>query len=165
MLVIRREQMEAFAAARWRGFASLAAMHCRARHPEECAELDDQSLQSVVDSALRRARSHGFDQAQDLIRYLDMYFIMGPGADQEPWVAAILSQSKYSPSTRMDLLFRTAEAQSRPAEPEVPALELRDVTWPEPKPQPVPPPPAPVFGDPSSVQRPPWEIAGDELSG
>ena len=167
MLVIRREQMEVFKAARWREFASLAASHCRQRHPEACSPLDDEALQSRVDSGLRRARSHGFDQPPDLMRYLDMLFTIDPEADKEPWVAAILAQSKYSPATRMDLIFRTAgeTAESSPVKPEAPAGELPDATWPEPKPGPAPPPYVLVPPDAHCLLRPPWEESGDNHSG
>ena len=156
--------MEVFAAAKWREFASLAACHCRVRHPRACDPLSDDALQSRVDSGLRRARSHGFEQAPDLMRYLDMLFVIGPEADQEPWVAAILAQSKYSAASRMDLIFRTAEARNRPEEPDIPPRELPDVTWPEPALQPVPPAPVLEPPDESCMQRPPSEASGGDTA-
>lgn len=164
MLLIRREQMEVLAAARWRDFASLATRHCRVRHPEICDPLSDDALQLRVDSGLRRARSHGFEQSADLMRFLDMLLRIGPDADKQPWVAAILAQSKYAPSTRMDLIFRTAEARTLPPEPEPAPRALPDATWPEPEPRPVPPPAVLVPPDESCMQRPPWEESAGDMA-
>ena len=163
MLVIRREQMEALRAPRWREFAALATRHCRFRHPVECSQMTDEALESLVRAGLRRARSYHFDQSQDLMRFLDLLLTVGPDADQQPQIAAILAQKKYSPATRMNLIFRSLK--EKPDElPAPPPRELPDVSWPEAAPLPVPPAPVLQPPGPSCMLRPPFDVCGGDGS-
>ncbi len=156
MLVIRPEQMKAFADAGHRQFAADACHHCRLRHPDICISWDDGELHAIVDNGLRRARSYGFETAADLIRFLDLAMTQGVDFDESDWAAPILSLRQYLPKARLDLLFRTVAARAEEsAAPAPPPPAIRDVSWPQPEPQPVPPAPVQPPLDANSTPPPP----------
>ena len=156
MLTIRREQMDALVAARWRDFVPVACDHCRTRHPETCSAMEEQQLRETVETGLRRARIYGFERASSLIRYLDFVLTLGPDFDRLPWVAEILALRQYQPEARLDLLSRTAAQQENPSETASDtAPSLPDASWPVPQPQPAPPPVVLEPPDETSMARPP----------
>jgi hypothetical protein len=162
MLVIQPDQMAALAAARWQEFVSRVAQHCQLRHPEACARLVGDELKSCVAAGMARARAHGFVETDDFLRYLDLLFTVGPDADQEPRFADILAEAKYTPATRLDVIFGTLAEAEPMAEPDAAPHELPDATWPEAQPRPVPPPPVLAPPTASCMQRPPWATSGGE---
>ena len=162
MLVIRKEQMKAFADARYRAFAVEACRHCRLRHPEICSLWSEDKLRRIVDNGLLRARSHGFETAADLIRFLDLAVTEGVDFDESSWAGPILAEKQYGPKARLDALFRALGARGAQAAAPPPTPALRDVSWPDPEPQPAPPPAAPGFPDAQNPPPPParkWGLA------
>jgi hypothetical protein len=162
MLVIQPDQIAALGAARWQEFVSRVVQHCQFRHPEACAGLTGDALGSCVAAGMARARTYGFVETDDFLRYLDLLFTVGPNADQEPRFAAILAETTYTPATRLDVIFGTLADAESPAEPDAAPRELPDATWPEAKPRPVPPPPVLAPPTASCMQRPPWAESGGE---
>jgi len=161
--VIRQAQFDALVESKWREFVRYAREHCRQAHPEICQLLGEDGVAAKVESGLRQARSFGFYNGDDLCRYLDLLFIEGDQLLAQPWAVQILGFADYAPSTRLDLLERTArrvrnglpvalpfldeeEEVPNTSEEEMTAEEeedietLPDASWPEPAEAPVPPP-------------------------
>lgn len=114
MLTIRQEQMAVFERATWRDFIDRAMSHAGERFANQIAGLDPSSLRASIETALQRARQHGFEGETDLFRYLDLTFSLGSDFDRDrrrPWVQEILNARSYSPHTKMDLLSQLAAAE------------------------------------------------------
>jgi hypothetical protein len=148
MLVIRTVQMDVLRQARWREFTNAAIRHCRQHFPEMCAWLGEQDTPATVSAALQQAAAYGFEDARDLLKFLNLTFTFGPQFDQLPWAEEILTDPDYLPGTRIDVLTAAAIQELTPPAAED-ALPDGDVEpehaggfdgWTPVAPAPVPPP-------------------------
>jgi len=112
MLVIRDEQMRAFAAAQWRDFERLAAAHLAESFPEPCASLGPEGLAAMVQHGVERARLLGFESESEILRFLNLLMVFGYDLEQQEWVREILDHPGYSACTKMDLLTETGMMRS-----------------------------------------------------
>jgi hypothetical protein len=111
MLVIRREQMRAFEDAH---FIEWLRQHLSGFFPERCLELGPEWVSHAIADGLARARARGFQEPEDLCRFLDLMFAFGFQFDRDEsysWASELLNAPEItSPTERMDLLIAAAKA-------------------------------------------------------
>lgn len=111
MLVIRREQMRAFEDAH---FIEWLRQHLSGFFPERCLELGPEGVSHAIADGLARARARGFQEPEDLCRFLDLMFAFGFQFDRDEsysWAYELLNAPEItSPTERMDLLIAAAKA-------------------------------------------------------
>jgi len=113
MLTIRDAQMSAFAAGAVKRFEEAAMLHLERSIPGFCAELGPGLLATFVHEAVSRGLSHGLEEDHDLLRFINLTFLLEPGFDDDPelpWAKAYLADRDIPPSARLDLLYSHAEA-------------------------------------------------------
>jgi hypothetical protein len=103
MLVIRKEQMEAFSAYMMRQFEERMAAHLRVAFPEQMGEISETELQQAVRARIAEATSYGLDYEDEIERYLDYTVIYGAEFPRMPWASAILATGESGP-TKVTLL-------------------------------------------------------------
>ena len=109
MLVIRSEQMKAFASQRQHQFHRKAADRWRTRGPQTMAESE---ILALVERSSRRAfEQYGIDREGWLLRYLDFVQDLGEDVHQQPWAAEILSDRDLSGALKIRLLEEAAGAR------------------------------------------------------
>lgn len=112
MLTIRDEQMKALAAAAHDQFEVVAVRHLETSVPDFCAHLGPVALAAFVHSAVKRGLSHGLEEDYDLLRFVNLTYLLDPGFDENPdlpWAKAYLADREIDPSARLDLLCHHAE--------------------------------------------------------
>jgi hypothetical protein len=111
MLVIRKEQMEAFERPAPEVFENDMLDHLREHFPKH-AELLGEDLRLVVRSGRERAQKYSFKTRHELYLFIDLMVMLGSGFDtdpQLPWAASILGdQSAGSATERIDRLYARA---------------------------------------------------------
>jgi len=123
VIVIRAEQMSAFAAAHAAAFGRrVAESLCRHGCPA-AVELGDDALRARVEIGLRRARAYGITWERSLAAFVAWMFWIGPDFDRHPVVRRILTAEEIAPDERVELLvglvpatvWESAREQSDPA--------------------------------------------------
>lgn len=94
MLVIRKEQIRAFAQAARLAFEKDAAVHLRSFSPHHCVMIGEKNLRRVIHLGIARAAEYGFTCFGPVRFYLEMMFLLGSGFDTDPqtpvWMGEIL---------------------------------------------------------------------------
>jgi hypothetical protein len=106
MLTIRKQQMEAFAAASLARFHEEMVCHLQHCFPEQCLALPDGSLKDLVKSGVEKAESYGLSSRYDVMRFLEMVVVHGFTFDRLDWARAILANPEVFPGEKMDRLER-----------------------------------------------------------
>ena len=94
MLKLRKEHLDAFEAQVVSLFAARVMAHLKAIWPVECAELGDVSVADMVRSGIQRATTIGLVSEHDMVRFVDLSFILAKDVDTNPlaaWTRAILA--------------------------------------------------------------------------
>lgn len=109
MLKLRQQHLDAFAAQKAALFTGRVVAHVKAVWPAECAELGDAAVVEGVQSAIQRAVAFGFILEHDLVRFVDLTFILAADFDTNPlagWTRPICADRTLSPTARMDRLYQ-----------------------------------------------------------
>ena len=104
MLILRREQIQAFEDFLLKQFEDRTLAHLREFFPDQCNALDEPQLREGIRSGIRRAEGYGFSSKRDLCKYLNLMFTFGRVFDTDPelpWAAKILNLQGL-PSKKMD---------------------------------------------------------------
>ena len=106
MLIIRNEQMQAFAQDRVQQFEQRVAQHLRTSWGPRCAALRDPEILQSIREAAARARAHGLTRVRDVVRYIELGYRVGPAFEASPpWVGEILRSDRH-PARKMDEIDR-----------------------------------------------------------
>jgi hypothetical protein len=90
MLVIRPEQLDAFAAAAHARDETRLIAHVRAAFPRQWAGLEGRG-EAVVRERIDAARAHGLTSLRALGSYLNLLFTLGLDCEQRlPWIGEML---------------------------------------------------------------------------
>lgn len=106
MLVIRRQQMEAFSQAALEAFETEMVVHCNDFSPQLCKVISEEQLRAAIRQAIDRARGYGFTNRGPVRLYIEMMLLFGSDFDndpQYPWAGEILR------SNESDLQMKCAE--------------------------------------------------------
>jgi hypothetical protein len=109
VLIIRNEQMAAFAATGRERFARRCAAVLRQAWPARLRGWSDAELLSELAFRLDQAGSHGLERDDDLLEYLHLCVLLGhrfPGGPDYGWARSVLADATLSPSARVRALQR-----------------------------------------------------------
>jgi len=109
MLVIRSEQMKAFASQRQDEFHRKAAARWSTRGPQSMAESE---ILALVERSVQCAfEQYGIDREGLLLRYLDFVQDLGEDFHRQPWAAEILADGELSGALKIRMLEEAADAR------------------------------------------------------
>ena len=114
MLKLRKEHLDAFEVQVVSLFTSRVVAHVKAVWPAECGELGDAGVAGMVRSAIQRAAALGLSSEHDVVRFVDLTFILATDFDTNPlarWTGAILSDRRLAPSAKIDRLYQRMEEE------------------------------------------------------
>src|SRR5258708_27002900 len=114
MLKLRKEHLDAFEAEVIRLFTLRVIAHVKAVWPAECDELGDAPVADTVGSVIQRAAALGLSNQLDVVRFVDLAFILATDFDSNPLAARtrpILVDRALAPSAKLDRLYERMEAE------------------------------------------------------
>jgi hypothetical protein len=112
MFKLRKEHLDAFEAQVVKLFAERLQVHLKAVWPAECKDLGDGGLAELVPKAIQRAAALGLSSEFDVVRFVDLYFLLGLEFETNPlagWTRPILGDPALRPTARMDMLYLRME--------------------------------------------------------
>ena len=114
MLKLRKEHLEAFEAQVVSLFASRVMAHVKVVWPAECGELGDAAVADMVRSGIQRAATLGLVSEHDVVRFVDLAFILAKDFETHPlvvWTRPILADRKLAAEAKMDRLYQRMEEE------------------------------------------------------
>jgi hypothetical protein len=114
MLKLRKEHLAAFEAHVVNLFVSRVSAHLKAVWPEECGELGELAISEIVRSAIQRGAALGLSVEHDLVRYVDLYFILANNFETNPlaaWTRPIVADRLLSPKMKLDRIYQRMDEE------------------------------------------------------
>jgi hypothetical protein len=114
MFKLRKEHLAAFEAHVVNLFLSRVSAHLKAVWPDECAELGDPALTELVRNGIQRGATLGLTFEHDLVRYVDLYFILANNFEANPlaaWTRPILADRLLAPRMKLDRLYQRMDEE------------------------------------------------------
>lgn len=108
MLIIRKSHKDTFGKVARQKFEDRATEHCRRVFKDDCEKLGDETLRSRIAVGTDAAGTYGIRKERDVIRYVDLMFILSEDFDKNPsfpWAAKILKDEALGGTTKMDRLW------------------------------------------------------------
>jgi hypothetical protein len=114
MLRLRKEHLAAFEAHVVNLFISRVTAHLKAVWPAECQELGDAGLGEIVRNAIQRGAALGLSTEHDLVRYVDLSFLLAKDFETNPlsaWTRPILADRMRPPRAKLDRLYQQMDEE------------------------------------------------------
>jgi hypothetical protein len=114
MFKLRKEHLAAFEAQVVSLFAARVIAHVKAVWAAECAELGDPVVAEIVRGAIQRGAALGLSNEFDIVRFVDLAFILAKDFDTNPlaaWTRPILADKTAAPAARLDKLYQRMEEE------------------------------------------------------
>jgi hypothetical protein len=114
MLKLRPQHLAAFEAHVVNQFATRALAHVKAVWPAETAGLGDAVVGQLVREGIQRAAALGLTSEFDVIRYVDLTFILVKDFETNPlamWTRPVLADRTLTPTAKLDRLYAGMEQQ------------------------------------------------------
>ena len=114
MFKLCKAHLDAFEAQVVRMFSARVIEHVNAIWPAECAELGPETVSIIVHNAIQRAAMLGLILEADIVRFVDLSFILGVDFDTNPlanWARPILADRSWSPTEKMDRLYAAMDQE------------------------------------------------------
>lgn len=114
MFKLRKEHLAAFEAQVVTLFTGRVIVHMKAVWPAECGELGDPAVAEIVRGAIQRGAALGLSTELDIVRFVDLAFILAKDFDTNPlaaWTRPILADKSTQPSARLDKLYQRMEEE------------------------------------------------------
>jgi hypothetical protein len=114
MLKLRKQHLDAFEAQKVALFTTRVVAHVKAVWPAECVELGDAAVAEGVKSAIKRAVGFGLATEQDIVRFVDLTYILASDFDTHPlaaWTRPILADRSLAPGAKMDRLYQRMDEE------------------------------------------------------
>ena len=95
-------------------FALRVVSHVKAVWPGESAELGEPAVKDMVGSAIQKAAALGLSSEHDVVRFVDLAFILVKDFDTNPlsgWTRPILADRKLGPHEKLDRLYQRMEEE------------------------------------------------------
>lgn len=105
MLIIRAEQIQHFIAKDDSELVKLIAEIIRTANSERVAEYPDETLHSMVQIGVERARTHNFDRAEDIAAFVGVMFEISPTFDEKEEIKVILEDATFPVEDRFEQLW------------------------------------------------------------
>lgn len=112
MLVIRKEQIEAFARVGLKKFEAKMVKHFHEVFPEWSKATGDEQLAEFVRHGVARAGNYGLIIELDVVRYLHVMQALGrdfDSSERTAWARPLLERKDITPADKMDLLRDAVE--------------------------------------------------------
>ena|ERR1039458_5270366 len=87
------------------------AGHLSEEQPETLAGLSDAEIDRRVRLGLARARAHGFTDPEPATAFVALMFLVAPGFDQQPAIAAAIRSARGTPAERLRTMFSQTQEQ------------------------------------------------------
>ena len=87
------------------------AGHLSEEQPETLAGLSDAEIGRRVRLGLARARAHGFTDPEPATAFVALMFLVAPGFDQQPAIAAAIRSARGTPAERLRTLFSQTQEE------------------------------------------------------
>lgn len=105
MLIIREQQIQHFIAADEPALVRLIRQVVRETNPERVRDYSDQTLDSMANIGIQRAKSHGLELAEDITAFVALMFDLAPNFDKQKDIEKILNDKTYSPAENVRYLW------------------------------------------------------------
>jgi hypothetical protein len=92
-MIIRAEQMEAFASATQKNYETETLQHLKQDYPRAVRGVEDSKLRDFIKRGIKRAGRHGFQARGPVRRFIDFQVLLGHEFDTDPalfWISDIL---------------------------------------------------------------------------
>ena len=114
MLKLRKEHLDAFEAQVVNLFTTRVIAHLKAVWPAECGELGEAGVNETAKTAIQRAASLGLSNEFDIVRFVDLAFILARDFETNPlssWTRPILADRTLTPTAKVDRLYQRMELE------------------------------------------------------
>lgn len=114
MFKLRQAHLDAFEAQVVELFTKRVIEHVTAVWSAECNELGKDLVLNLVRDAIKSAVKQGFSTEYDVVRFVSLTFLLGPGFETNPlsaWVKPILLDRSLLSEVRMDRLYQRMHDQ------------------------------------------------------
>jgi hypothetical protein len=114
MLKLRKEHLAAFEAHVVKLFISRVTAHVKAVWPAECEEMGDPTVAEIVRNAIQRGSALGLSTEYDLVRYVDLSFILAKDFETNSlaaWTRPILTDRLLAPRMKLDRLYQRMDEE------------------------------------------------------
>jgi hypothetical protein len=114
MLRLRKEHLAAFEAHVVNLFVSRVIAHVKAVWPAECSELAEPGVAEIVRAAIQRGSTMGLATEHDLVRYVDLSFLLAKDFESNPlaaWTRPILADRMLPPRGKLDRLYQRMDEE------------------------------------------------------
>lgn len=121
-MIIRPEQMQAFAAVAEKAFVARVVEYLRQKHgavgvhlPSGIAtvgQIPQRTLQKMVENGIARARGYGMNYESALAAFIVILFEAAPNFDDHPLIQRILKDESVPPNSRIEELLSRATEQN-----------------------------------------------------
>ncbi|HUR44657.1 MAG TPA: hypothetical protein VMZ27_02185 [Candidatus Saccharimonadales bacterium] len=112
MFKFRKEHLDAFEAQAVAQFTARVLGHVKAVWAAETGELGDAAVLESVQSAIKRAGILGLSAEYDVVRFVDLTFILGKDFESNPlsaWTRPLIADRSMTPTAKMDRLYQRME--------------------------------------------------------
>jgi len=109
VLVIRKEQYDSFLQTDKKRFVELILQHIIETMPDEIRGIPTYLVCDMIETAIKRARSHELNSDEQIMAYVSVMFEIAPNFDEEPTLQAILTDENLKPEKRWDKLFSDSD--------------------------------------------------------
>ncbi len=105
MLVIRKQQMQAFIAANRGELADVVRTAIRKSNEERVNVYEDKELDAMLTIGIARAKSHGLTGAEDIAAFVAVMFEIAPRFDEQIEIRQVLEDANFPADLRFEQLF------------------------------------------------------------
>lgn len=105
MLVIRKQQIQAFIARNDTELTDVIRTAIRAANTSRVKDLDDAELNAMLKIGIERAKSRGFTDAEDIAYFVAIMFEIAPRFDEQTDISKVVENTVFPPDIRLDQLF------------------------------------------------------------
>ena|SRR5579862_1688871 len=112
MFKLRKEHLDAFETQAINLFANRVVAHVKSVWAEECEELGDPTVRSLVQTSIQRAAALGLVTEYDVVRFVDLSFILAGDFETNPlsiWTRPFIADRTLTPTAKLDRLYERME--------------------------------------------------------
>jgi hypothetical protein len=110
MLVLTKQQLQAFDEMMRRSFEERLLAHLRQHFPQQTARMPEPFLRSRIRQEIATAEQHGITRECEVAAYVSIAFSVSPVSPAEKlhWVRAVLEEPQPPPTLLQELLYQAA---------------------------------------------------------
>lgn len=114
MIILRKEQLEAFDKAALDDFIKRAYHHIKDNIHNKYESLGSRKVKESVLTAIANAKEYDINKEYDVLRFINFMYVFGFDFDENiPWAAAVLNNKRLDGTAKMDELSYQATLHER----------------------------------------------------